>query len=255
MSRRLRVLLVEDSEDDALLMMRTLRQGGYDPEYKRVDTATAMNTALEQQQWDIVLTDYAMPHFNGLEALKLFKEKALDLPFIIVSGAIGEETAVAAMKAGAHDYIMKDKLARLVPAIERELRDAEVRQQRKRAEEALKESEHRFRLLSENAPDIIFTLGLDGTITYVNPAFEKILGYSREDGLGKNFVAFAMEVDVENYLNLFKRIRQEKETIRDMAVILIHKDGSAHLFNFCGAPNVDATGEVRGMVGLLKDIT
>ncbi len=255
MSRPLRVLIVEDSENDTLLMLRELRRGGYDPVFERVDTAGAMKAAFEQQEWDVVLADYSMPHFSGLAALELYNEKGLDLPFIIVSGVIGEETAVAAMKGGAHDYLMKDKLARLVPAIERELRDAEVRRQRKRAEEALKGSEQRFRSLSENAPDIIFTLGLDGRLTYVNPAFEKVLGYEREEGLGKYFVAFAMEVDEENYVNLFKRIRDGKEIIRDMAVMLIHKDGSARLFNFCGAPNIDTAGEVTGIVGLLKDIT
>ena len=127
--------------------------------------------------------------------------------------------------------------------------------ERRKAEEALRESEERFKCLSENAPDIIFTLGLDGTFTYLNPAFEKILGCKREDGLGKNFAEFAMEVDAENYMALFKRIRDGRETIRDMTVILIHKDRSARLFNVSGAPNIDASGKVTGVVGLLKDIS
>jgi two-component system cell cycle sensor histidine kinase/response regulator CckA len=127
--------------------------------------------------------------------------------------------------------------------------------ERKRAEEALRESEHRFKCLSENAPDIIFTLGLDGTFTYLNPAFEKTLGYERKEGLGRAFWGFAMEVDARNYANLFKRIRDGNETIRDMAIILLHKDGSARLLNMSGAPNIDAAGKVTGMVGLLKDIT
>lgn len=136
----LRVLIVEDSEDDALLLVRELKRGGYAPVFERVDTREAMSAALDEQTWDVVLSDYHMPHFSGLAALVLLKEKGLDLPFILVSGKIGEDLAVEAMKARAHDFVMKDKLARLNPTIERELGDARVRQERKRAEEALAET-------------------------------------------------------------------------------------------------------------------
>jgi DNA-binding NtrC family response regulator len=123
----LRVLLVEDLEDDALLLERVLRRAGYDVTSERVDTAAAMHAALDRQAWDIVIADYTLPDFNGLAALALVNERGLDLPFIIVSGSIGEDIAVGAMKAGAVDYIMKNNLSRLVPAVERELREAEVR--------------------------------------------------------------------------------------------------------------------------------
>ncbi|NKB18252.1 MAG: response regulator, partial [Pseudanabaena sp. CRU_2_10] len=136
----LHVLIVEDSEDDMLLMLRELRQGGYTLDYLRVDTATAMQAALDRQPWDIVIADYSLPAFSGPEALKLLQSQGLDLPFIIVSGTIGEETAVAAMKAGAHDFLSKGKLARLLPAVERELRDAEERRKRRNAELALQEA-------------------------------------------------------------------------------------------------------------------
>lgn len=138
MKRPLRVLHVEDSEDDAALIERELRRNGYEPTVERVDTPAAMKAALEQGAWDAVIADYAMPHFSGPAALEMLKEVGLDLPFIIVSGAIGEETAVEIMRAGGHDYIMKGNLKRLVPAIERELREAEVRRQRRRAEEELR---------------------------------------------------------------------------------------------------------------------
>src|SRR5262245_8403730 len=140
MGVQLRVLIVEDREDDALLLLRVLRRAGYDLMFERIDTAEKMNAALDRQAWDIVIADYTLPEFDGLAALALVRARGLDLPFIIVSGGIGEDIAVATMKAGAQDYIMKNNLTRLIPAVERELREAEVRQARKRAEETLQEN-------------------------------------------------------------------------------------------------------------------
>jgi len=130
----LRVLIVEDSEDDAVLLLRVLRRGGYLPDSRRVDCAAGMRAALDGSDWDVVLSDHNLPTFNSTEALLELSRCTVDVPFIIVSGSIGEETAVAAMRAGAHDYIMKDNLARLVPAIRRELRESEVRKARVRLE-------------------------------------------------------------------------------------------------------------------------
>ncbi len=149
MSKPLRVLIVEDSEDDSLLLLRELSNGEYDPVWERVDTADAMSVALEEGSWDLVLSDFDMPRFNALAALNLVQQAGLDLPFIVVSGVIGEVEAVRIMKAGAHDYVFKNNLARLLPAIERELNEAEVRRQRKRAEEALRQSEADLRRSSE----------------------------------------------------------------------------------------------------------
>jgi signal transduction histidine kinase len=140
-----RVVLVEDSEVDAKLVVQELRRGGRPVEYERVETAEAMRAALERQPWDVIISDWSMPKFSGQVALSILKEKQLDLPFIIVSGTIGEETAVDAMRAGAHDFVLKDKLARLTPAVERELRECKERAARRQAEEALRESEERLR--------------------------------------------------------------------------------------------------------------
>ena len=145
MTRPIRVLMVEDSEDDALLVLRELRKGGFAPEWERVQTAADMRKALTEKTWDVILCDYKMPRFDGLAALRLMKETGLDLPFIVVSGTIGEETAVASMKAGAHDYIMKGNLLRLVPAVERELKEAESRAQRRQVEAAYQRSEQLLR--------------------------------------------------------------------------------------------------------------
>jgi signal transduction histidine kinase len=139
MAAPLRVLMVEDSEDDALLLLRELRRGGFKPSAERVETEEAMRAALERQPWDLTIADYALPRFSAPAALAVLRETGRDLPFIVVSGKIGEETAVAMMKAGAHDYIMKDHLARFLPAVQRELREAEVRRERKRLERQILE--------------------------------------------------------------------------------------------------------------------
>lgn len=130
MGKPLRVLLVEDCEADALLLVRELQRGGYTPEHVRVDTAPALETALAQP-WDVVLSDYLMPGFSAPAALRIVQQLGGDVPFLIVSGALGEETAVQVMKAGAHDFVPKDKLARLVPAIERELREVAMRREQR----------------------------------------------------------------------------------------------------------------------------
>ncbi len=160
----LRVLIVEDSEDDAILLLRELRRGGCDPIFERVDTPAAMANALDKRTWDIIIADYSMPNFSAPEALKLMQKSGLDLPFIIVSGKIGEDIAVAAMKAGVHDYIMKNNLARLVPVINRELQEAKVRREHKQAERALQESEAKNRALLDAIPDMMFRISKDCTI-------------------------------------------------------------------------------------------
>jgi len=178
MSQAIKVLLVEDSEDDAQLLLRQLRQGGYEPHHLRVETPAAFGAALAGQAWDLVISDYSLPHFNGLAALQLFQERGLDLPFIVVSGQIGEETAVAVMKAGANDYIMKNNLARLIPAIEREIKEAAGRRERCQAEEA-------FKNLIFQAPIGIY-IAQKGKFKLVNPGFVKISGYQAEELLEKD---------------------------------------------------------------------
>lgn len=149
MEKPIRVLIVEDSEDDSLLLLRTLRRGGYVPVYERVDTPEAMSRVLESDEWDVVITDYSMPRFSPFAALKLLKEHRLDLPLIIVSGAMSDDVGAVAMKAGANDYIMKSNLTRLIPAIERELRDAAERAARRTAEQQLEAAQQQFRVARE----------------------------------------------------------------------------------------------------------
>ncbi len=137
----LKVLIVEDSEEDGDLIILELKRGGFEPIYRRVDTAEAMAKALAEREWDVVLSDFSMPHFSVTEALSMVQAKGLDIPFVIVSATIGEEAAVEAMKAGAHDYILKHRLGRLVPAISRELRESAVRTERRNLEEQLRHAQ------------------------------------------------------------------------------------------------------------------
>jgi response regulator RpfG family c-di-GMP phosphodiesterase len=135
--KSLRALLIDDSEDDVLLIIRELKKGGYNPIYERIETAAAMKKSLQEKQWDVILCDYKMPNFSAPSAIDLFKESNIDIPFIVISGAIGEETAIECMRLGAHDYFVKGKLSRLCPAIARELEDAKIRIKQKLAEEEL----------------------------------------------------------------------------------------------------------------------
>src|SRR5512138_3810905 len=137
MGTYLRILIIEDSKEDAHLILREIQRGGYEVESERVETAQAMQAALTRQGWDLIICDFSLPQFNAPKALELLKQSGYDIPFIIVSGTIGEESAVNALKAGAHDFIIKGNFARLIPAIQRELKEAEVRRERREREREL----------------------------------------------------------------------------------------------------------------------
>ncbi|MBE0480951.1 MAG: PAS domain S-box protein [Dehalococcoidia bacterium] len=202
MTAQIHVLVIEDSDDDAALIMRELRRGGYASEFERVDTCQAMTAALDREPWDLIICDYTMPRFSMPEALETIKKRDLDLPFLIVSGAIGEEAAVAAMRAGVHDYIMKDKLARLVPVVERELREADVRRERRRAEEALRQSEHNYRTLFESAIDGILAIDLETLrIVLANQTAARMYGFeSSGEVIGLNPLDYVSPADKDRAL-------------------------------------------------------
>ncbi len=176
MDKPLRVLLIEDSEDDAVLILRELRKAGYTPVSERVETESTMKSALSSQQWDVILSDYNMPEFCAGEALSVFRECGIEIPFIIVSGAVGEEKAVQLMKEGAHDYVMKDNLKRLVPAIERELKESEDRKSRKIAEDSYRKSD----FIVNASRDMMALINRSGIFETVNSSFCKIFGKERQ---------------------------------------------------------------------------
>lgn len=249
----LRVLIVEDLEDDALLLLRVLQRAGYDLTSERVDTITAFNTALEQQPWDVIIADYSLPEFDGLATLPLMKSRGLDLPFIIVSASIGEDIAVAAMKAGAHDYIMKNNLTRLLPAIEREVRDAEVRRARKRAEDTLQESYQIIQAIFEGTSDAIFLKDLEGMYVKINAAGAGVFGKPPEEVIGKNDRELLPPEAAERIIADDRHVLTSGKTgiFEESNEIL----GTTRTFLSTKSPYRDQQDKIIGLIGIARDIT
>lgn len=218
----LRVLLVENSEQDIQQLRHQLQRAGYEVILERVETAVQMSTLLNRQQWDVVLADYHLPAFHALEALQLIQARGLDIPFIIVSGHISEDDAIAAMKAGVHDYVMKDNLARLVPAIERELREAAHRRSRDEAESALRTSERQLRAVFDGARDAMLLVNDAGHYLDVNPAASRLFGLSNPELQGHHIADFL--ISRENLAQAWNTFRQKGVEQGDCR--LLRSDGS-----------------------------
>ena len=252
MNRTLRVLHVEDSERDAALLTRHLSRAGYELSSERVDTPKAMRAVLETKECDVILCDYSMPHFNALSALALLKEMGVDLPFIIISGTVGEAVAVEAMRAGAHDYLMKDNLVRLAPAIERELHEAENRRARRQAEEQLRGSQLYTRLLMESNIDALMTTDPLGIITDVNQQMEVLSGHSREGLIGTPFKQHFTHPEraEEGIRSVLRegRVANYELTVRS-------KDGDETVVSYNATTFNDQSGKLQGVFGAARDVT
>ncbi|UCD88921.1 MAG: PAS domain S-box protein [Desulfobacterales bacterium] len=252
MDTPIRLLIIDDSIDDALLLVRQLKKNGFNPTYKQVDTAEAMSDALDAQTWDAILCDYSMPNFSMHKALDLYKKKQLDLPFIIVSGTITDETAVAAMKAGAHDYIIKDNLARLSPAMDRELRETKVRHERRLAKYELIKSEEKYRTLFEESRDAIYISAKQGKFIGFNQSTTELFGYSKEEMLGMN--TKDIFVNADEYRKLQEEINQ-KGSVRDFEAKLYKRDGSEMNCLITSTVRRSKDENIMGYQGIIRDIS
>ncbi|GAA2856222.1 hypothetical protein GCM10010517_14510 [Streptosporangium fragile] len=250
----IRFLLCEDDDDDAVLIVARLRRDGLNVAYERVETAEAAAEALRLRPPDVVISDYSMPAFTAEEALRLLHDTALDIPFILVSGQIGDERAAALMRVGAHDFVRKDHLTRLTPVVQRELREAEVRHQRRQAQAALSESEQRFRLFAENAPDIIFRYRLfpRAEVEYFSPAAAVILGCRPDELTGDPGRVLSM-VDPDDRRGLEESWRSPSS---EPLVVRWHRPDGAVVWTEQRAVGIrDGQGRLLAVQGILRDVT
>ncbi|MFW7379040.1 MAG: response regulator [Oligoflexus sp.] len=250
----LRILLIEDSEDDGILMLAELKAAGLNLVSKRVEDEAGLRAALQEQTWNIILTDYTMPRFNALQALSIIKEMQLDTPCIVVSGTIGEETAVTAMKAGAVDYFMKGRLQRLPSAMERHLAEHKMRQEKKRAFEKMRVIERRFQIMADCAPVLIWMSDATTNSTFFNKGWLDFTGRSLEEEYGKGWTKSLHPDDFEEvmqtYLTAFHARQEYKMEYR-----LKRQDGEYRWLMAHGMPRFEENNKFTGYIGTCMDIT
>ncbi len=254
MSTDLKVLLVEDSPEDAELVLHHLRRGGFTVNYRRVMDRASFVDCLERESWDVVISDFALPRFNGLDALATLRSLKLDVPFLLVSGTIGEEEAVHAIKAGAQDYLLKDRLSRLAPAVERALREVSNLAEQRHAEAALRDNEQRFRLLVETVRAIPWEAGGDGVISYIGPQAERLLGHPLNAWYEPGF--WTEHIHPDDHALAAERLRPAAlPTARsELQYRLRHADGSWRWFLDIAASDQSA-GQATVVRGFLVDVT
>jgi len=282
MNSALNVLLVEDSEDDAFLVDRALKKEGYTPNIKRIETPEEMRKALDDKKWDIIISDYILPRFSGLDALRLLKDTNYDLPFIIVSGKIGEDTAVEAMRAGAHDYIMKENLSRLAPAIKREIEEAKMRQERREALEDLLKShkelektnmklrdgiEERKKLEKQvyeekeylqnvinSASELIIAIDKNNRINTWNKSAEQLTGYKQKEVHNRSIHKLNLFSDSNKILDTIKIIYKEKDLLHE-DFVLITKKNEKRIIRLSGSAIRGNENQEFGVLFVGHDIT
>ena len=250
MERLLHVLLVEDSENDAALLLEELKGAGYEPMSERVQTAGELSTALSRHTWDVVLSDYVLPQFSGPEALKLVREKNSDIPFIMISGIYGEETAVEMMRAGANDYLTKKNLSRLAPAIERELEAAQTRKARSHAESMARY----LAAIVESSDDAIYGMKLDGTVVSWNRAAERIYGFRAGEIIGRNVSILYPDERLDELIDTMERTKRGDHVGRSETG-RVRKGGLQVPVSVTVSPMKNTEGKITGASVIARDIT
>jgi two-component system sensor histidine kinase UhpB len=248
LNKKLFVLIIEDSQADAELNVMLLQTAGYDISYKRVATAQEMTEALEMEPWDLILSDYSMLHFTVQAALEIYHAHGADIPFIVISGAIGEEKAVQLIKAGVHDYLLKGNMARFIPIVERELRAAFNRRELVKVNTAFEILREKFRIYVENAPDAVFVTDRTGRYTHVNDAASRITGYTRDELLKMPVLDLITEESIEQGKERFHKLLKTGSLKADFEVR--QKNGSKRWI----AVNANRISETQ-FLGFSKDIT
>jgi PAS domain S-box-containing protein len=251
----LQALIVEDSTNDVLIIIRELKKGGYHPVYEQVETASAMKKALKEKQWDIILCDYKMPKFDAPSALALLKEANTDIPIIIVSGTIGEETALECMRLGAHDYILKANFPRLCPAIARELEEAKIRNKKKQAEEYLRQSEEKHRSVLENIEEGYYEIDPKGNFIFFNDSMCRILGYTHEELRGMNSRQFTDKENAKKLFKTFSEVYKTEKSAKGFDWQVIRKDGTNRYIEGSISLLKDSEDKRIGFRGIARDIT
>ena len=255
MTKGLRMLLAEDSEEDEALLLREMARSGYALTHQRVETAEGMRAALAARTWDVVISDYTMPAFSAIEALEVLHRSGLDLPFIICSGTIGEDAAITALKAGAHDFVVKGRYARLIPAIERELREAAGREERRRAERALQQSERKYRRIVETSQEGIWTVDDAGRTTYVNRRMADMLGVPADQMPGVSLFEFCDRGGDDSDGHPFDIRPDRPERPEQREVQFRRRDGSEFWASVSTSPAIDEAGRYGGLLLMVTDMT
>lgn len=250
MTESVQMLLVEDSTEDAFLIVRELQRGGFQVDFERVDTPAAMQAALELKTWQLIVSDYSMPEFNGANALKIYQQRGLDVPFIIVSGAIGEERAVEIIKAGAHNYVAKDKLERLVPVVKQEMAAAQERRIRRQTEATA----GYLASLVGSCDDAIIGETLQGVVVTWNAGAERLYGYKAEEMLGASITRVIPPERPEQLLEILAQ-NPSGGQVEHYETVRVRKDGKKIEVSLTISPIKDSSDRVIGVSSVERDIT
>jgi two-component system cell cycle sensor histidine kinase/response regulator CckA len=246
----LQILIVEDSVDDTFFIVRELQRGGYNVNFERVETPAAMQAALQSRKWDLVISDLSLPQFGGAAALALFQQSDLDVPFILVSGTMGEEIAVEMLKAGADEYVMKDNLSRLVPAVNRELRAAQERRIRAQVEA----TQSYLASIVSSCSDAIIGKTLEGTIVSWNAGAERLYGYTAPEMIGRSIAELCPKYRPEELFEIMQRIKQG-EQVEQLETVRLHKNGTPLEVSVVISPIKNSAGRIIGASSVSRDIS